>query len=145
MTHYYKFNVKVFEHLKDMEKSCVLMFLVQMAANNKKEVIMQKTWLAKKLYISRAKTERIIKELKEAGLIETETTYIEINGVTKTTTRFIFTDKLMELIGEEKQTIKHPSKPSIIAKSNGNEEKQTQNTYTDYWENKLLREFEHEI
>jgi len=138
MTHYYKFNVKVFEHLKDMEKSCVLMFLVQMAANNKKEVIMQKTWLAKKLYISRAKTERIIKELKEAGLIETETTYIEINGVTKTTTRFIFTAKLLELLGEEKQTTKQPS---IIATTNGNEEIQT-HTYTDYWENKIIKEYE---
>ena len=140
MIHYYKFNVKVFEHLKDMEKSCVLMFIVQMAQGNK-EVLLQKTWLAKKLYISRAKAERIIKELTEAELIETETTYIEINGVTKTTTRFIFTDKLRELIGEEKQTIKQPSKPSIIA-TNGNEEKQTQNTYTNYWENKILREME---
>ena len=146
MTQYYKFNVKVFEHLKDMEKSCVLMFLIQMA-NNKKEVLLQKTWLAKKLYISRAKTERLIKELQEAGLIETETTYIEVNGVTKTTTRFIFTAKLLELIGEENKQSKQPSKPSIIA-TNGNEEKQinTQNTnYTDYWENKMLREFEHEI
>lgn len=144
MVQYYKFNVKVFEHLKDMEKSCVLMFLVQMA-NNKKEVLMQKTWLSKKLYISRAKTERIIKELKESGLLQAETTYIEVNGVTKTTTRFIFTAKLLELLGEEKQTTKQPSKPSIIAKSNGNEEKQikTQNiNYTDYWENKILKEYE---
>lgn len=144
MAQYYKFNVTIFQHLKDMEKSCVLMLLVQMA-NNKKEVLMQKTWLAKKLYISRAKTERLIKELKESGLIETETTYIEVNGITKTTTRFIFTAKLLELIGEEKQTTKQPSKPSIIA-NKGNEEKQTQtHTYTDYWENKMLREFEHEI
>ena len=97
--------------------------------------------MAKKLFCSRAKAERIIKELTEAELIETETTYIEINGVTKTTTRFIFTDKLRELIGEEKQTTKQPSKPSIIA-TNGNEEKQTQNTYTNYWENKILREME---
>ena len=143
MIHYYKFNVKVFEHLKDMEKSCVLMFIVQMAQGNK-EVLLQKTWLAKKLYISRAKAERIIKELTEAELIETETTYIEINGVTKTTTRFICTAKLLELIREEKQTIKHPSKPSIIA-TKGNEEKQikTQNiNYTDYWENKILKEYE---
>ena len=144
MAQYYKFNVTIFQHLKDMEKSCVLMFLVQMA-NNKKEVLLQKTWLAKKLYISRAKTERLIKELKESGLIETETTYIEVNGITKTTTRFIFTDKLRELIGEEKQTIKQPSKPSIFANSNGNEEKliKTQNiNYTDYWENKILKEYE---
>ena len=50
--------------------------------------------------------------------------------------------KLRELIGEEKQTIKQPS---IIAKSNGNEEKQTQNTnYTDYWETKILNEVENE-
>jgi len=141
MTHYYKFNVKVFEHLKDMEKSCVLMFLVQMAANNKKEVIMQKTWLAKKLFCSRTKTERLIKELIDEGLIKTETTYIEVNGVTKTTTRFMFTAKLLELLGEGKQTTKQPS---IIAKK-GNEEKQikTQNTnYTDYWENKILKEYE---
>ena len=99
---------------------------------------MQKTWLSKKLYISRAKTERLIKELKEAGLIETETTYIEINGVTKTTTRFIFTAKLLELLGEEKQTTKQPS---IIATTNGNEEIQT-HTYTDYWENKIIKEYE---
>jgi len=138
MTQYYKFNVKVFEHLKDMEKSCVLMFLIQMAQGNK-EVLLQKTWIAKKLFCSRAKTERIIKELKESGLLETETTYIEVNGVTKTTTRFIFTAKLLELLGEEKQ-----KQPSIIAKSNGNEEKQTQNTYTDYWENKLLNAVENE-
>lgn len=139
MTQYYKFNVKVFEEIKDMEKSCVLMFLIQMAAN-RKEVLMQKTWLSKKLYISRAKTERLIKELKASGLIETETTYIEVNGITKTTTRFIFTAKLLELIGEEKQTTKQPS---IIAKK-GNEEKQinTENTYTNYWENKILREME---
>ncbi len=103
MIHYYKFNVKVFQHLKDMEKSCVLMFLVQMAQGNK-EVLLQKTWLAKRLYTSRTKTERLIKELREARLIETETTYIEVNGVTKTTTRFIFTAKLLELLGEEKQT-----------------------------------------
>ncbi len=145
MVQYYKFNVKVFEYVKDMEKSCVLMFIIQMA-QGKKEVIMQKTWLAKKLFCSRAKTERIIKELKDDGLIETETTYIEVNGVTKTTTRFIFTSKLLELLGEEnKQTT--PSKPSIIA-TNGNEEKQikTQNTnYTDYWENKILNEVENEI
>ena len=140
MAQYYKFYVKVFEHLKDMEKSCVLMFIIQMAANNKKEVLLQKTWLAKKLFCSRAKTERLIKELIDEGLIKTETTYIMVNGVTKTTTRFIFTAKLLELIGEEKQTIKQPSKPSIIAK--GNEEKHKQNTYTDYWENKLLREME---
>lgn len=141
MTQYYKFNVKVFEEIKDMEKSCVLMFIIQMAQGNK-EVLLQKTWIAKKLYTSRAKTERIIKELKESGLIQAETTYIVINGVTKTTTRFIFTDKLRELIGEEKQTIKQPS---IIAKSNGNEEKQTQNTnYTDYWETKILNEVENE-
>ena len=46
----------------------------------------------------------------------------------------------MELIGEEKQTTKQPS---IIAKK-GNEEKQikTENTYTNYWENKILREME---
>ena len=140
MAQYYKFNVKVFEHLKDMEKSCVLMFLVQMA-NNKKEVLMQKTWLSKKLYISRAKTERIIKELKESGLLQAETTYIVINGVTKTTTRFIFTAKLLGLLGEENKQTKQPS---IIA-TNGNEEKQikTQNiNYTDYWENKILKEFE---
>jgi len=141
MVQYYKFNVKVFEYVKDMEKSCVLMFIIQMA-QGKKEVIMQKTWLAKKLFCSRAKTERIIKELKDDGLIETETTYISVNGVTKTTTRFIFSAKLLGLLGEEKQTIKQPSKPSIIA-NKGNEEKQTQtHTYTDYWENKILREME---
>ena len=142
MTQYYKFNVRVFEDIKDMEKCCVLMLIIQMA-NNKKEVLLQKTWLAKKLYISRAKTERLIKELKESGLLETETTYIEVNGVTKTTTRFIFTDKLLDLIGEEKQTIKQPSKPSIIAIRNGNEEKQ-KHTYTDFWENKLLNAVENE-
>ena len=144
MTQYYKFNVKVFEYVKDMEKSCVLMFIIQMA-QGKKEVIMQKTWLAKKLFCSRTKTERLIKELIDEGLIKTETTYIEVNGVTKTTTRFIFTDKLSELIGEEKQTTKQPSKPSIIATTNGNEEKQTQtHTYTDYWENKILNTVENE-
>ena len=140
MTQYYKFNVGVFEYVKDMEKSCVLMFIIQMAQGNK-EVLMQKTWISKKLFCSRTKTERLIKELREAGLIETETTYIEVNGVTKTTTRFIFTSKLLELLGEEKQTTKQPS---IIA-TNGNEEKQikTQNTnYTDYWENKILKEYE---
>ena len=140
MTQYYKFNVGVFEYVKDMEKSCVLMFIIQMAQGNK-EVLMQKTWISKKLFCSRTKTERLIKELREAGLIETETTYIEVNGVTKTTTRFIFTAKLLELLGEEKQTTKQPSKPSIIA-TNGNEEKHTQNTYTDYWENKILKEYE---
>ena len=140
MTQYYKFNVGVFEYVKDMEKSCVLMFIIQMAQGNK-EVLMQKTWISKKLFCSRTKTERLIKELRESGLIETETTYIEVNGVTKTTTRFIFTSKLLELLGEEKQTTKQPS---IIA-TNGNEEKQikTQNTnYTDYWENKILKEYE---
>ena len=51
MTQYYKFNVKVFEEIKDMEKSCVLMFIIQMAQGNK-EVLLQKTWIAKKLYTS---------------------------------------------------------------------------------------------
>ena len=35
MAQYYKFNVKVFEEIKDMEKSCVLMFLIQMAQGKK--------------------------------------------------------------------------------------------------------------
>ena len=64
MAQYYKFNVTIFQHLKDMEKSCVLMFIIQMAQGNK-EVLLQKTWIAKKLYTSRAKTERIIKELTD--------------------------------------------------------------------------------
>lgn len=142
MAQYYKFNVKVFEHLKDMEKSCVLMFIIQMAQGNK-EVLLQKTWISKKLFCSRTKTERLIKELIDEGLIKSETTYIMVNEVTKTTTRFIFTAKLLELIGEEKQSIQQPSKPSIIA-IKGNEEKQinTENTYTNYWENKILREME---
>ena len=106
---------------------------------------MQKTWISKKLFSSRTKTERLIKELIDEGLIKTETTYIMVNGVTKTTTRFIFTTKLLGLLGEEnKQSNNLPNLPSL-PKSNGNEEKQikTQNTnYTDYWENKILKEYE---
>ena len=146
MAQYYKFNVKVFEYVKDMEKSCVLMFIIQMAQGNK-EVLLQKTWISKKLFCSRTKTERLIKGLREAGLIETETTYIVINGVTKTTTRFMFTAKLLELLGEEKQTTKQPSKPSIKSKEDKESNQSQQIDYSkiyEYYANKMLNDLDNE-
>lgn len=114
---YYKFHTNVLEETKNLIQCSILMLIISKAKGGN-QCTMQKTWVAKKLYLGRATIERNIKALEQMGLITTDTTYIPINGEPKATTHFVITTKLQELIGTEENEQTQPSKPSTTSLQN---------------------------
>lgn len=114
MKQFFKLHTNVLRETQNIVQSCIVALIGSMA-KGKNECIAQKTWMAKQLYISRATFERNVKALEQMGLIQTETTCIAVNGEPKTTTHFVMTPKLQELIGAEEKENSQPSKPSTTS------------------------------
>lgn len=117
---YYKNYVRVLEETKNLIQSNIISLILS-KAKGKRNCTMQKTWIAEKLYIDRKTVERNIKKLEEMGLITAETIYIQFHREPKATTHFTITEKLQNLITEEKKNHSQPSKPSTLPLRNGNE------------------------
>lgn len=129
---YYKNYVRVLEETKNLIQSNIISLILS-KAKGKTECMMQKTWIAEKLYLDRKTVERNIKALEEMELIKSETKYIQFHREPKATTHFVITPKLQELIGaEEKKNHSQPSKPS-----NCGNEKQIEKTQQNQSKNAL--------
>lgn len=115
-----KFFPSVMEETQNLIQSSIIMLIVSMA-KGKNECVAQKTWIAKKLCLTARTITNNIKVLEQMGFIQTETTYIAVNGEPKTTTHFTITEKLQNLIGAEEKENLQPSQPSNHCHLIGNE------------------------
>ena len=132
---YYKNYVRVLEETKNLIQSNIISLILS-KAKGKTECMMQKMWIAEKLYLDRKTVERNIKKLEEMGLITAQTKYIQFHREPKATTHFTITEKLQNLITEEKKNHSQPSKPSNHCRNNGNE-KQIEKTQHNQSENAM--------
>lgn len=122
----------IINHLSDLTDCKEVLTMLHLLSYGTKEVKTQKTYIARLCgyhtedrHNAKKFVNKIIKGLTEKGYLEaTSTDYISIKGVTKTTTKWVLSDKAMNIIKginkQSKDKAKATNKINIPTQGNNN-------------------------
>lgn len=131
---YLKIDKKILDKTQDITETAIIGLIIQRYINGNNPKL-QQTYIAKCLYISHDKVRKKLNSIINKGLLKSKPSYIIVNGQKKSTTEFIITTKLKELINTEKteitQTVKTPtlSQTKIGEEEEINESERLQNIW----------------
>ena len=131
---YLKIDKKIIDETQDITETAIIGLIIQHYKNGNNPKL-QQTYIANKLYITKETVRVKLKSIINKGLLKSKPSYIIVNGQKKSTTEFIITPKLKELINTEKteitQTVKTPtlSQTKIGEEEEINESERLQNIW----------------
>lgn len=130
---YLKINKKILDETKDITETAIIGLIIQRYKNGNNPKL-QQTYIANKIYITKETVRVKLKSIINKGLLKSKPSYIIVNGQKKSTTEFIITPKLKELINTDStqivQTVEPPTLPQTkIGEEEINESERLQNIW----------------